>query len=120
VSRAPRGQKGRCVITTPAKTDYLAIIPIGGGSSWGRDPDKETAINHAIRNFKDWEVYYDVSNIEVTINVIDVQGYDECAWGGYPGGYIHGTNEATGEDEAIKRPIEHVKRTTPKWKHRKR
>jgi hypothetical protein len=100
-------------------TDYLAIIPIGGGSSWGRSPDKEEAIKNAVNAFRDWGVYYDVSGIEVTINVIDVQGYGECSWGGHPGGHIHGANETTGSDEAIKRPIEHVKRITPKWKRRK-
>lgn len=100
-------------------TDYLAIIPIGGGSSWGRSSDKEEAIANAIRSFKDWDCYFKVANIEVTVNVVDVTGYGECHWGSYPDGYLHGTNEATGEREAIKRPFEHVKRTTPKWKRRK-
>lgn len=104
--------------TQPTTTDYLAIIPIGGGSSWGRAPDKDAAIENAIKSLRDWEVYYDVSEIDVTINVIDVQGYTTCSWGGDR--YIIGTNEVTGEKEAIKRPIEHVVRITPKWKHRKR
>jgi len=99
--------------------DYLAIIPIGGGSSWGRSPDKETAIKNAIAALKDWQGCFDVSSIGITVNVINVQGYGECVWGGYPGGYVHGTNEATGAMEAIKRPIEHVKQITPKWKRRK-
>ena len=106
-------------MATWAKThDYLAIIPIGGGSSWGRAPEKEVAIKNAITSLRDWTVYYQLSNIEVTINVIDVRGYSDCSWGGHPGGYIHGTNIMTGEDEAIKRPIEHIKRTTPKYKQR--
>ena len=105
---------------TTAKHDYLAIIPIGGGSSWGRAPDKEAAIKNAIANYRDWEVYFVVANTEVTVNVIDVNGYSTCDWGGHPGGHIHGKNEVTGEYEAIKRPIEHVKRITPKWKRRKR
>lgn len=92
---------------------------MGGGSSWGRSPEKETAIKNAITALKDWHVYFNVSGIEVTVNVIDVQGYGSCSWGGYPGGYVHGTNEATGVDEAIKRPIDHVKQMTPKWKRRK-
>lgn len=103
--------------TQPTTTDYLAIIPIGTGSSWGRAPDKEAAIKRAITNFKDWEIYYDVSNIEVTINVIDVQGYSTVSW--YSRG-VEGKNEATGKTEAIERPIEYVVRTTPKWKRRKR
>ena len=104
-------------ITTPH--DYIAIIPIGGGSSWGRSPDKETAIKNAITAYRDWQVYYEVSGTEVIVNVIDVQGYGSCSWGGYPGGYVHGRNVETGIDEAIKRPIEHVTRMTPKWKRRK-
>lgn len=100
--------------------DYLAIIPIGGGSSWGRAPDKEAAIENAIAALRDWDVYFDVSEIDVTINVIDVQGYGSCSWGGHPGGYVHGTNEITGNDEAIKRPVEHVMRITPKWKKRRK
>lgn len=101
------------------KTDYLAIIPIGGGSSWGRSPDKETAIKNAVASLKDWTVYYKLAKTEVLVNVIDVQGYSDCSWGGHPGGHIHGTNEATGKSEAIKRPIEHVKRMTPAWKQKR-
>jgi hypothetical protein len=101
-------------------TDYLAIIPIGGGSSWGRAPNKDVAVERAIQALRDWDTLFNVSDIEVTLNVIDVQGYSDCAWGGYPGGYVHGKSETTGEHEAIKRPVEHVKRTTPKWKRRKR
>src|SRR4051794_14398284 len=90
------------------KHDYLAIIPIGGGSSWGRSPDKETAIKNAITALRDWTCYYKLANTEVTINVVDVQGYGKRHWGEYPGGWLYGTNEATGEDEPIKRSIEHV------------
>jgi hypothetical protein len=103
--------------TQPTTTDYLAIIPIGTGNSWGRAPDKETAIENAIRSLRDWEVYYDLSEIDVTVNVIDVQGYSDCSWDNRG---LHGTNEATGKDEAIKRPIEYALRITPKWKRRKR
>ena len=48
--------------------DYLAVILIGGGSSWGRSPDKEEAIRRAIANYRDWDVYYKVANTEVIIN----------------------------------------------------
>jgi len=106
--------------TQTETADYLAIILIGGGSSWGRSPDKETAISNAIKSLKDWNSLFDVSDIEVTINVTDVQGYSQCSWGGHHDGWIHGTNQATGEDEAIKRPVEVVKRQTPKLPKRKR
>jgi len=100
--------------------DYFAIILIGGGSSWGRAPDKETAIKNAVRSLRDWSVYYDVSNIEVTINVIDVTGYASVdAAAGRPN-WLHGTNEATGNYEPIERPVEVIKRTTPKWRVKRR
>ena len=108
--------------TTAPASDFIAVILIGGGSSWGRSPDKEEAIKNAIAALRDWEVYFAVSDIEITLNVVDVKGYSTCHWGGgYPGGWMRGTNETTGEDEAIKRPVEIVKRQTPKWpKPRKR
>ena len=96
--------------------DYLAIIPIGAGSSWGRSPDKEVAIKNAVTALKDWTVYYDLSGVEITINVIDVMGYGTVVWDNRG---VHGKNEMTGIDETITRPIEHVKRVTPKWKLRK-
>jgi|KBSMisStaDraftv2_1062788.scaffolds.fasta_scaffold00048_58 hypothetical protein len=96
--------------------DYLAVILIGGGSSWGRSPDKEEAIRRAIANYRDWDVYYKVANTEVIINVTDVQGYSTVAWNDRG---MHGKNEATGKDETIDRPIERVTRTTPKWQRRK-
>jgi hypothetical protein len=102
------------------KPDYLAVILIGGGSSWGRAPDKEEAIKRAMKALKEWTIYFDLSNIEVGINVIDVAGYSDCRWGSNPDGWLHGTNTKTGKDEAIKRPIELVKRTTPRWKIKRR
>jgi len=99
-----------------ATHDYLAIIPIGTGSSWGRSPIKETAITNAVTALKDWTVYYDLANTEVAINVVDVIGYGNCVWGGHSDGYLHGVNEVTGKDEVINRPVERVTRMTPKWK----
>src|SRR5262249_8792241 len=97
-------------ISTTMRPDFLAVISMGGGSSWGRSPDREIAIENAITALKDWNDVFDLAQKEVTINVVDVQGYGKCHWGAYPDGWLHGTNEATGEDEAIDRPVEHVKR----------
>jgi hypothetical protein len=97
-------------------SDYLAIIPIGGGSSWGRAPDREKAIGYAIKSLKDWQSLFVVANTEVIINVVDVDGYDHCFWGGYPGGWLRGVNNVTGEEEVIDRPIEAVTRVTPNWR----
>lgn len=101
-------------------TDYFAIIPIGGGSSWGRASNKETAIQNAIASLRDWQVYYDLSAVEVTINVVDVAGYSDVDVAAGRPDWLMSTNEVTKEYEAIKRPIEHVKRTTPAWKRKKR
>lgn len=98
--------------------DYLAIIRMGVGSAHGRSPDKEKAIAYCIQELKHWGHLFDVADKEVTINVVDVIGYGDCDWGDYPDHWLHGTNEATGKDEAIRRDVEKVKRRTPKWKKR--
>jgi hypothetical protein len=100
-------------------TDYLAVISIGAGSSFGRASDKEEAIKLAIRNYRDWDHLFVVSDTDVVLNVVDVQGYGQCSWGAYPGGWLYGTNEATGKHEKIDRPVEHITRRTPKWRKRK-
>jgi hypothetical protein len=46
-------------------SDYLAIIYIGGGSSHGRAPDKEKAITTALKNLRDWQSLFQVSDIDV-------------------------------------------------------
>lgn len=96
-------------------SDYLAIIPIGGGSSWGRAPIKEDAIERAIRQLRDWESLFQVAGIEVTVNVIDVQGYDHVVWGADG---IHGNKGDDTKFERIDRPFEAVKRMTPQWRKR--
>jgi len=109
-------------MATQAKTDtlhdYLAIIPIGCGSSWGRSSDKEDAIKRAIAALRDWTVYYDLSNIEVTINVVSVQGYKDVDSAGGREWSLWGVNETNNVYEPIKRKFEHVKRITPKYKSR--
>jgi hypothetical protein len=105
--------------TIASKPDYLAIILIGTGSSWGRSSDKEAAIQNAIKSYRDWDCYFKVADTDVTVNVIDVQGYGDCSWGAYPGGWMYGKNEATGEQEKVDRPVEQVTRRTPKWRARR-
>ena len=98
--------------------DYLPIILIGGGSSHGRGPDKEKAIDNAIRFLRDWESMFDVADIEVPVNVYNVTGYDRVVWGADG---MHGIPEGSGSDEfePIKRMPEVVTRRTPKWRKRK-
>jgi hypothetical protein len=95
------------------KHDYLAIIYIGGGSSWGRAPVKETAIKNAITALRDWRSLFKVADVEVTVNVVDVTGYGQVTWSHHG---FDGVNEKTGKDEHFDPPVELVKRTTPKWR----
>ena len=95
--------------------DYLAIIPIGAGSTFGRGRDKEKAIRTALAHLRDWDSLYNTSEIQVTINVVDIHGYGDCDWG-FDG--LQGVNEATGKYEPIQRPVEHIKRVTPKLRRR--
>jgi hypothetical protein len=98
-------------------SDYLAYILIGTGSSWGRSENKETAIEFAIRSLKDWNKFYEVSNKEVTVRVIDVDGYDSVNWE-YDD--VRGRKPEDTTFEKIDRPIERISRKTPNWKLRQR
>jgi hypothetical protein len=98
-------------------SDYLAYILIGGGSAWGRSESREAAISFAIKSLKDWNTYYDVSDKEVTVCVIDVSGYDEVVW---EYNDVSGKKPGAKKFEKIDRPIEREKRQTPKWPMPKR
>lgn len=96
--------------------DYIAVIFIAGGSSWGRSPDKEKAIKIALSNYHDWESLFVMSEHDVPINIWDVSGYDKCWWD-YA---MHGHNTATDKDEDIERKPEIVtRRFVPRKKRRK-
>lgn len=92
-------------------SDYLAIIYIGGGSTHGRAPDKEKAITLALKYVRDWRALFEVSNIPIIVNVIDVQGYGDVSWGV---GGLEGRNEETGAYEKIDRPVSTTTRRTPR------
>ena len=92
-----------------AGTDYLAIIMVGGcAGSFARDPDKAKAIAAVARIFKrDFRNYYKLPKGQtITINVIDVTGYDEIAWD--ESGFYIGSVEGA---KRIDRPIERVVHT---------
>ena len=94
------------------KTEYLAFILIGAGSTWGRDTDKEKAIASALDQLRGWDQYFDVYDREVRVNVIDVTGFDDLIWdyegvhGAIPGGHTDGYQK-------IDRPIERITRRSP-------
>lgn len=102
-----------------AASDWLAVILIGGGSSFGRDANREKAIDLAVRHFRDWDHLFAVADREVKVNVVNVTGYSDLTWGAFPSGWLHGVNNATHADEPINRPVEIVVRRTPKWKRRR-
>jgi len=64
-------------------TDYLAIILCGGGSAWGRSPDKAEAVKGALKVYKrDWGSLFKITKgDEVKINIVDVYPHDEVSWG---------------------------------------
>jgi hypothetical protein len=88
--------------------DYLAVILVGGGSAWGRDPDKETAIKTALRIYKkDWgKVFVIKKGDEVVVNVMDVHPHDEITFD------HQGWWAKVGDDyERLDRKIEYVHRS---------
>ena len=62
--------------------DYLAVILVGGGSAWGRAPEKEIAIKNALRSYKrDWGKVFKINKGQsVVINVMDVHPHDEITF----------------------------------------
>ena len=107
--------KRRLTTTMQTEHDYLAFILIGAGSSYGRATDKETAIKEALRSLRDWKHLYKVSDVDVVLNVVDVQGYDRVTFA-YDG--VFGVPEATpgAKGQRIDREIERVERRRPKFK----
>lgn len=75
------------------KKDYLAIIRIGSGSSYGRDASIFDAVEHAIRIcILDWSRYYVLENSGIKVQVFDVTGRDELEWDDH-GVYCNETHE---------------------------
>jgi hypothetical protein len=100
-------------------SDYLAVILIGSGSSYGRDPDLMTAVQLAMSSYHDWESVFVMSEHNVPVNVWNVAGYSDCHWD-HRG--MHAKNEKTGEVETLdfKSKCEIVKRHfVPRKKRRK-
>lgn len=64
------------------KKDYLALIRIGGGSSYGRDSNVFDAVEGAVRFcVLDWSRYYKLEGMVIAVEVYDVTGRDEIVWG---------------------------------------
>lgn len=98
--------------------EYLAWINVGGGSAWGRSGDKSIAIETAVHSLKDWNRYYEVSNKDVTVRVIDITGYDEVIW--EHNDIVNGRKPDHMKFEEINRKVERIVCHTPNWKRNKR
>jgi hypothetical protein len=62
-------------------SDFLAVTLIGAGSSWGRSPDKETAIQNCVEHLiEDWSALYLLQGMAKTVTVYNVEGHDEVWW----------------------------------------
>ena len=63
------------------KKDYLAIIRIGGGSTFGRDESIFDAVEHAVRIcILDCHRYYQIEGARLRVQVFDVTGRTELTW----------------------------------------
>lgn len=61
--------------------DYLAIISIGGGSTFGRGESIYDAVEGAARFLAlDFGSYYDIAGKGFVVAVYDVTGMDEIHW----------------------------------------
>lgn len=78
--------------------DYIAIIYIAGGSSYGRAPDKTEAIKNCLHHFREWEAIFKLPEQDVSIQVWDVAGYGKCWWD-HQG--MHAINDKTGKEDQL-------------------
>ena len=97
--------------------DYLAVVFIGAGSSYGRSPDREKAIELCMRSLRDWGSYYVLEGHTFTLNVLDVKGWDSVIWS-HSG--FSGKNPGDEKYTKLDLPIEAVERVYPEKKKRRR
>lgn len=80
-------------------SDFLAVTMIGAGSSWGRSPDKETAIQNCVEYLiEDWSSLYRLEGMEKTVTVFSVEGHDRVWWDERG---IHGDNSEAPQIEIV-------------------
>lgn len=62
--------------------DYIAIILIGGGSSWFRAPTKQAALKGVARLVRaDWGKLFKLTKGEIVpATLVDVTGHDDVSW----------------------------------------
>lgn len=96
--------------------DYLAFVLIGGGSSWGRSPNKEIAIDNCMRSLRDWETYFKIEGQTMKVNVMDVDGYDTVVWEGRG---VFGKNPGDEKMTKLERDIEVIDKVYTKKRKKK-
>lgn len=76
---------------TAIENDYIAIVYIGAGSSYGRANQINKAVELATKFLQsDWKHMFDFSGVNVSVNIYEVTGntsvyWDDCG--------VHGDNE---------------------------
>lgn len=74
--------------------DYLAIIYIGAGSSFAREPKREDAIRQVGRILvSDWKHMFNIKGKPAKVSLYNVEGHDSVYWD-HGGVFVEGTNEA--------------------------
>ena len=82
------------------KKDYIAIIYIMGGSSYGRADTIQEAVDNAARAFTgDWGSMFDVFGHECPVNVFDVTGFDQIVWD-HSGTYAPGPDDNDADNKS--------------------
>jgi hypothetical protein len=89
------------------KKDYLGIIFLMGGSSYGRASTPEEARDNALRSLMDWAHLADLREAKVVVSTYDVTGHESIAWNAR-GVYDSDTNE-----DLHDRHLGHYRITTP-------
>ena len=90
-----------------ATSDFLAVIFIGGGSSYGRSKTKAGAIKACKRALRDWRDVFDLKGSSLTIHVIECDGFDEVTFD-YQGFTGKPDGKPDAEWQKLTAPIEHI------------
>jgi len=82
------------------RQDYLAIVRIGGGSSHGRGPTIEKAVDRCKMAVRDWDHLFNVYNTPIKAAIYDVTGHQKVYWAD-DGTFADGTNERIPVEELV-------------------
>jgi hypothetical protein len=60
--------------------DYIAIVRIGGGSSYGRGATVDEALARCTRAVRDWDRLFAVYEVPIKAAIYDTTGIDAVHW----------------------------------------